>query len=104
MPEVTLAAFKGILQTDGYSGYAGLRKKEAIQPVGCLAHARRKFTDVMKIAKSKKPERAQEALSRSQKLYRIETQEQKQRLNDQQRFELRQREAAPIFTRPLHWK
>lgn len=35
--------FKGYLQTDGYSGYTAIGKREGVVHVGCWAHIRRKF-------------------------------------------------------------
>jgi transposase len=47
-----LAAFQGLVQVDGYAGYNGLtskgRKPGPITLAFCLAHARRKFTDLHK--------------------------------------------------------
>ncbi len=54
VPLEMLADFSGILQTDGYSGYTALRQKANIIGVGCFAHIRRKFADVIKVANSKK--------------------------------------------------
>lgn len=44
-PSRFLKGFKGFLNVDGYSGYHGL---ENVILVGCLSHARRKFTDALK--------------------------------------------------------
>lgn len=46
-----LSAFKGILQTDGYSGYHCVTKAADVIAVGCWAHARRKFHDVWSVLK-----------------------------------------------------
>ena len=46
-----LSEFKGILQTDGYSGYHCVAKTHDVIAVGCWAHARRKFYDVWSILK-----------------------------------------------------
>ena len=46
-----LSEFKGILQTDGYSGYHCVTKAESVIAVGCWAHARRKFHDVWVVLK-----------------------------------------------------
>jgi transposase len=43
-PQQFLAGFTGYLQTDGYAGYHAV---EGITPVGCWAHARRKFTETL---------------------------------------------------------
>ncbi len=44
-PKAFLNGFKGYLHVDGYAGY---NKVENVTLVGCLAHARRKFTDTLK--------------------------------------------------------
>ena len=44
-----LKTFNGLLQTDGYKGYDALRKRDGIIGFGCVAHARRKFSEVIKI-------------------------------------------------------
>src|SRR3546814_12481747 len=51
-PTLFLTRFKGILQTYGYSGYAALHNTEAIIAAGCLAHARRKFVDIVRSTKT----------------------------------------------------
>lgn len=39
---------KGYLQSDGFSGYDAVGKRDGIDHVGCLAHARRKFDEALK--------------------------------------------------------
>jgi hypothetical protein len=39
-----------LLQTDGYAGYEALCKRNDIVGFGCLSHARRKFSEVVKIS------------------------------------------------------
>jgi transposase len=52
-PAEHLAGYRGYLQADGYAGYNALyrdptsKAPRAIIEVGCWAHARRKFTDVL---------------------------------------------------------
>ena len=48
VPKRLLADFKGYLQTDGYDGYNAVVAKNKLTPVGCMAHARRKFSDAVK--------------------------------------------------------
>lgn len=55
-----LTKFEGILQNDGYSGYNDLRARKTVKNVGCFAHCRRKFTDVIKASSDGKQGRAQE--------------------------------------------
>ncbi len=44
-----LANYVGVVQTDGYKGYDFLDGVSEIQHVGCWAHARRRFADVIKV-------------------------------------------------------
>jgi transposase len=44
-PREHLREFRGILQADGYAGFAGLYGDGRIVEAACLAHARRKFYD-----------------------------------------------------------
>jgi transposase len=71
-PDRLLKDFRGLLQTDGYSGYNGLRKKEGIINFGCWDHARRKFAEVVKINGNNKAGKAGEMLLPIGKLYEIE--------------------------------
>jgi len=48
-----LKDFQGYHQCDGYSGYSELHAKESVTGVGCMAHARRKFMDIVKVTKNK---------------------------------------------------
>ena len=67
--------FQGYLQTDGYLGYESLGEQENICHVGCLAHVRRKFFDVLKIAgKNAKPGTAAAVLDHIRKMYTLEDQ------------------------------
>jgi transposase len=47
-PRADLKDFSGILQADGYAGFAQLYATGTIQEAACWAHARRKFYDVYK--------------------------------------------------------
>jgi len=42
---------KGYLQTDGYKGYKTKANKKDVKQLGCWAHTRRKFTDIVKNSK-----------------------------------------------------
>jgi transposase len=68
-PREHLRAFRGILQADGSAGFAGLYGDGRVVEAACLAHARRKFSDVHEATKSPL---AREALDRIAALYRIE--------------------------------
>jgi len=69
-PRAHLRDFRGILQADGYAGYAGLYGDGRVVEAACMAHARRKFFDVHAATQSPL---AREALERIAALYRIET-------------------------------
>jgi transposase len=71
-PDKFLSGFKGYLNTDGYSGYG---KLTGITPVGCWAHARRKFTEALKALpadQKDKPVIASVGLDYCNKLFTIE--------------------------------
>ncbi|MDE2026379.1 MAG: IS66 family transposase, partial [Patescibacteria group bacterium] len=46
-----LADFEGYLQSDAYSGYKKVELNKGIKRIGCWAHARRKFVEIVKVAK-----------------------------------------------------
>ena len=56
MPKRLLDDFKGYLQTDGYDGYNAIVAANNLTHVGCMAHARRRFSDAVK-AQGKKKQR-----------------------------------------------
>ena len=91
-PREHLAGFLGILQADGYEGYAGLYD-QGVTEAAYWAHVRRKFFDVH--AESKSP-LALEALQRIAALYEIEA-----RLRGQSAGGLGRRvafaQSAPLF-------
>jgi transposase len=66
-----LEGFKGHLQSDAYVGYKAVTIQKDVTSVGCWAHARRKYTDVVKMT-GVKDGIAQEAVVIIGKLYRIE--------------------------------
>jgi transposase len=71
-PSAHLAAFRGILQVDGYAGFGSLveaRKDASIRLAFCWAHARRPFYDFHAATQSPL---AAEVLARIGKLYKIE--------------------------------
>ena len=65
--------FKGYLQSDGFSGYEAVGKREGVVHVGCLAHARRKFDEALKAQRAgDRGGLALEGLMLIQRIYRIE--------------------------------
>ena len=72
-PFVKLDDFYGYIQTDAYAGYNQLFKEGERVSVGCWAHARRKFTDVLKsLSKKRKNTHAEGIIKMIGKLYKIE--------------------------------
>jgi transposase len=90
--------FRGYLQTDGYLGYESLGEQENICHVGCLAHVRRKFNDVIKAAgKGAKPGTAKAVLDYLGELYRLEAQARAAGLSPAQIADMREAKVGPIL-------
>jgi transposase len=68
-PKAHLSTFRGALQADAYAGFAQIYESGRIQEVGCWAHVRRKFYDLVVAHKSPV---GQQALERIAELYAIE--------------------------------
>jgi transposase len=90
-----LKNYQGILQTDGYSGYNMIGKKDGIVRLGCWAHCRRKFAEVVKISSS--TGKAHEVIKWIGKLYQIESIAREQCFDFAARKKLRQEQAPPIL-------
>jgi len=91
-----LKSFKGVLQTDGYSGYNTQRQRSDITSIGCWDHGRRKFADVVKVCGKNKTGKAGNVLEIIGKLYELE-----RTLKDvsyDERRKIRQAKANPILT------
>lgn len=65
-PVAFLVDYSSYLQTNGYYAYDGLHQ---VTNVGCLAHAQRKFMDAKKLQDKGKSGKADNALSKIQKIY-----------------------------------
>jgi transposase len=102
--EEFLKNYKGYLQADAYPGYDKIYAAGNIIEVACMAHARRKFFDIVeankKISKSKDGI-AITALSYIGKLYRIERKI--KRLDPPAKKAIRKREAKPILRDYKKW-
>jgi len=96
-PRQHLAGFRGILQADGYAGYAGLYDR-GVTEAACWAHARRKFFDVH--ASTQSP-LALEALQRIAALYAIEATIRGQ--PPDARLAARAAQSAALFTALRQW-
>lgn len=98
-----LKIFNGLLQTDGYKGYDSLRKRDGIIGFGCLSHARRKFSEVIKI-KGDKQGIAAEMIQRMKPLYELEERmRQYPGIHHCTRKRLRQKIARPILKDINQW-
>ena len=96
-----LGDFKGYLQSDAYSGYNFADKNNAIIKVGCMAHARRKFADIVKLAKSEGL--AHQAIKFFKALYKIEKEARDNHLSSQDRYQLRKAKTVSIITAFKEW-
>jgi len=99
-PEEFLKGFKGYLHTDGYDGY---RKLPNVTIVGCWAHARRKFDEILKTL----PEKDRESSSALRgkrycdKLFDLERSFAE--MSAKQRFEKRKKLSKPIMDEFYSW-
>lgn len=94
--KVALQLFKdyqGVIQTDGYAVYDIYENKKGVMPIGCWAHARRKFEEALKEDEA----RASYALEQIGLLYDIERQADHENLSYEKRADLRTRLAYPIM-------
>jgi transposase len=100
-PKEILKNFKGYLQTDGYAGYDWVKSESDIIHLGCMAHARRPFAELVKLAKT--TGKSHQAIAYFQKLYAIEKQARDEQYTPEQRFELRMQKASPILLELKEW-
>lgn len=96
-----LAGFKGYLQSDAYSGYNWAHDIENIIPVGCHAHARRPFAELVKLTKD--TGLASEAIKFYRKLYAVEKNARENNLSAEARYQLRQEKAKPVLDAFKMW-
>ena len=100
--KVALQLFKdyqGVIQTDGYAVYDIYENKKGILPIGCWAHARRKFEEALVEDKA----RASYALEQIGLLYQVERQADQQQLTYEERADLRSRLSYPIMVAFEKW-
>lgn len=96
--------FKGYLQSDGFSGYEAVGKREGVVHVGCLAHARRKFDEALKAQPiGNRGGLALEGVALIQKIYRIEKAAREAKLGPAQRKQLRDIQARPVWDELRRW-
>lgn len=66
--------FTGYMQTDGYAGYNIVANKEGVTQLGCWAHSRRRFADILKsgVSDAQSKRYAKELVEMVAQLYKIE--------------------------------
>jgi hypothetical protein len=90
-----LAGWRGYLQADAYSGYDRNFVGGQIIEVGCMAHARRRYFEIAKNAKT--PGFAHDIVQRIAELYAIEREAKEHNLSPPERQRLRQERAPPLL-------
>lgn len=103
VPTGIFTGFNGYLQTDGYQGYNEVVKQESMTQLGCWAHARRKFADIVKSGKSDEESKkyANDAIILIRKLYKIERE-----IKDEPpdiKLKIRQEKSLPIINTIRAW-
>jgi len=98
VPNEFLKEYQGYIQTDAYSGYDALGRRPGIYPVGCWAHVRRKFMEVVKAGSGKgKKGHAETVLERIGLLYGVEKEARKNGLDPEQIVLLRREKSKPVL-------
>jgi hypothetical protein len=100
-PKAFLKGFHGYLHADGYSGYHCL--PDTVTIVGCWAHARRKFDEVLKglPEKARGGSLAERAKRYCDRLFALETEF--SGLTAEERLARRQTEAKPLIEEFFRW-
>jgi transposase len=104
VPVRLLQGFRGILQTDGYEGYAAVTRGNDMTWIGCLAHVRRKFDEALKAQQKKgRGGLAKQGFDFIQRLYRVEREARERELDADSRKALRDEKAKPIWNELRQW-
>ena len=90
-----LKGWHGYLQADAYSGYDRNFVDGRIIEVGCVAHARRRYFEIAKNAKT--PGFAHDIVQRIGELYAIEREAKERQLPAPARYQLRHERAPPLL-------
>jgi len=92
-----LNGFDGYLQADGYVGY----EQVDAELIGCMAHARRKFVDAQTAEPKNKSGRANLAINKIAKLYRVE--KSIKGLPADEKQAIRQEKSVPLLNDLKEW-
>ena len=95
--EDVLDDFKGYLHCDGFTAYDTYANEREIKLCGCWMHARRRFIEVTKVAKSEGI--AHNAVALIAKLYVIEKHIKENNYDMENTFSYRQKNAKPILAK-----
>jgi len=103
-----LKDYKGYVQSDGFSGYDFLDHDQGITHVGCWAHVRRKFIDVVKASGKRKSVKgrtgnAEKAIEYIRRLYAIEKNAKDKELGYEGIYEERQKYGKPMLNDFKEW-
>ena len=103
-----LKDYKGYVQSDGFSGYDFLDHDQGITHVGCWAHVRRKFIDVVKASGKRKSVKgrtgnAEKAIEYIRRLYAIEKNAKDKELAYEGIYEERQKYGKPMLNDFKEW-
>jgi transposase len=98
-PRHILKLFRGHLQTDGYGVYDHFTDASDIILLGCLAHARRKFSD----ASSNNKEVADYVLNEIQQLYAIERYIADNKITGAEKLQYRKENSIPLLDELGKW-
>ena len=99
-----LRDFQGYVQTDGYAAYNFLDYEKDIHHIGCWAHARRGFKNVIKAqGKNRKIGAADEAIKYIKKLYGLEKHARRNDFSAEEIYQMRQTESKPILEGFFKW-
>lgn len=99
-----LTGYQGYVQTDGYAGYNFLDEQSGVVHVGCWAHARRMFMEVIQAqGKNRKAGSADVALEYIRKLYAIEKDGRARELKPDELLLERQEKSKPILFEFKAW-
>lgn len=106
VPLELLSGYQGFLQSDDYAGYNAAAKRDGVKHVGCLDHARRYFIKAVQaqhgVAGSERG-LAPDALKIIRKLYAVEKLARDAKMTTEQRHNLRQEKAKPIWDELRAW-
>lgn len=91
--------YRGVIQSDGYAVYDMYENKKGVLPIGCWAHARRKFEEALSEDKA----RASYALEQIGLLYDVESRADRENLSFDERAGLRSRLSYPIMVAFEKW-